>query len=85
MSKEIVIGTLFVLAVFMIMTSPAKEGWQPFAWFGYPGTAPGTVGYQARGDWCGIDPATRTSDKPLPLIAPRPCARGGRRPSIMLR
>ena len=64
-SKELVIGIAVVLAAFAIMSVNAKkEGWRPFAWYGYPG-------YQARGDWTGVDPATRRVDKPLPLIAPR--------------
>jgi|Laugresbdmm110sd_1035091.scaffolds.fasta_scaffold73284_2 hypothetical protein len=70
-SKELVIGVAVVLAAFAIMSVNKTEGWRPFAWYGYPGTKKGTLGYQARGDWCGVDPATRRVDKPLPLIAPR--------------
>jgi len=53
-----------------------QESWRPFAWYGYPGTRKGSVGYQARGDWCGVTPATRTVDKPIPLIAPENCHTG---------
>ena len=56
---------LMFIAVFLILRQ--KEGWRPFAWYGYPGTDVGTVGYQARGDWCGIVPATRQVDPPIPL------------------
>ena len=52
-----------------------REGWRPFAWYGYPGSKKGSLGYQARGDWCGVDKATRTVGKPLPLIAPSGCGR----------
>lgn len=62
------------LLAFLIVKG-GSEGWRPYAWYGYPGTKPGTVGYQARGDWCGIVPATIKVDKPLPLIAPAVCNR----------
>jgi hypothetical protein len=89
-SKELVIGITVVLAAFAIMSvkiegfrsksglGPSyqvREGWRPFAWYGYPGTKKGSLGYQARGDWCGVDKATRTVGKPLPLIAPSGCGR----------
>ena len=48
--------------------SNQKEGWRPFAWYGYSG-------YQARGDWCGVVPGTTTTDKPLPLIPAEVCSR----------
>jgi hypothetical protein len=79
-------GTLIIVAtalvagylLFMQMLGNiggGREGWQPFAWYGYPGEKPGSVGYQARGDWCGIQRATTGPvPKPLPLIAPRRCA-----------
>jgi hypothetical protein len=73
-SKEIIIGIAAVLVAFMLVTSevgPTSEGFRPFAWYGYPGASVKTVGYQSRGDWCGIEPATRTVDAPLPIIAPK--------------
>jgi hypothetical protein len=66
-SQTTLLSVLVVLAAFFVMTTNAKEGWRPFAWYGYPGTTKGSVGYQARGDWCGVDPATRKVDPPLPL------------------
>jgi hypothetical protein len=65
---------LAVLAVF-INSRACKEGWRPFAWYGYPGVKSGEMGYQARGDWCGIIPGTTTQDKPLPLVPFKPCSR----------
>lgn len=74
-SKELVISVGAILAAFVLINSvKTREGWRPFAWYGYPGVSKGQVGYQARGDWCGVDPATRTVDPPLPIIAPRGCA-----------
>jgi len=57
--------TLILIAAIavLIIWKQSKEGWRPFAWYGYPGETPGSVGYQARGDWCGVDPATRTMGK----------------------
>ena len=53
-----------------------KEGWRPFAWYGYPGVKSGdNGGYQARGDWCGIVPSTTSQDKPLPLIPFKACGK----------
>ena len=81
-SKDLLIGFALVLAFFLMKSKSGKEGWRPFAWYGYPGTKPGTLGYQARGNWCGVDPATRTVDKPLPLVPPMSCGRkacGGKR------
>lgn len=66
-SRATLLSVAIVLAAFFIMTTDAKEGWRPFAWYGYPGETPGSVGYQARGDWCGVDKATRKVDAPLPL------------------
>jgi hypothetical protein len=72
---------LFIFAVAaMLINSRAcgcggKEGWRPFAWYGYPGVKPGQMGYQARGDWCGIVPGTTTQDKPLPLVPFKACSR----------
>lgn len=67
-----------ILAVIALRSS-TTEGWRPFAWYGYPGTSgAGSVGYQARGDWCGIVPATRTVDKPIPLIPAEKCGKGKR-------
>ena len=57
-----------VVIAFAIMYTGQKEGWRPFAWYGYSG-------YQARGDWCGVDPATTKIDKPLPLIPAEVCTR----------
>lgn len=45
-----------------------KEGWRPFAWYGFSG-------YQAGGDWTGIVPATTTQDKPQPLKPIQGCSR----------
>lgn len=62
-----------ILAVAALRSS-TKEGWRPFAWYGYPGTGgSGTVGYQARGDWCGVVPSTREVEKPIPLIPGEKC------------
>lgn len=64
-----------VLAI-AVVVSPTTEGWRPFAWYGYPGKEPGTVGYQARGDWCGVVPATRKPGEPLPIVPPEKCGSG---------
>ncbi len=74
MSKELYLGLAAVLAIY-IMYAKRTEGWRPFAWYGYPGVKPGQVGYQARGNWCGVQPATRTVGKPLPIIPPIGCNR----------
>lgn len=63
-----------LLALFL--NTRGKEGWRPFAWYGYPGVKAGdNGGYQARGDWCGIVPATTTQDNPLPLIPFKACGK----------
>jgi len=65
-----------IMSVIVALVLYRQESWRPFAWYGYPGTTKGTVGYQARGDWCGIEPATRKVDKPIPLIPPEKCHAG---------
>ena len=70
---------LFVLAALLINCSCGKEGWRPFAWYGYPGVKSGEMGYQARGDWCGVVPGTTTQDKPLPLVPFKACSRQQRK------
>jgi hypothetical protein len=63
---------LFAIAAFFVLRGN-KEGWAPFAWYGYPGPTAGTVGYQAGGNWCGVDSATRDAPKPIPIVPAQAC------------
>lgn len=67
---------LIMAVIVALLMYRLQETWRPFAWYGYPGERKGTVGYQARGDWCGVIPATRTVDKAIPLIPPEKCHSG---------
>lgn len=67
------IFSVMVVIAALLLYRGHSESWRPFAWYGYPGTTKGTVGYQARGSWCGVIPATTTVDPPIPLIPPEKC------------
>jgi len=66
---------LFLVAIVavLLLWKASKEGWRPFAWYGYPGDTPGSVGYQARGDWCGIVPSTTTVEKVKSINGKKAC------------
>lgn len=72
-TQTIYILLAVVIIAYLMYNRSTMEGWRPFAWYGYPGETSGSVGYQARGDWCGIVPSTTQVDPSLPLIPPDEC------------
>ena len=74
MTHIVIMASMALLIIFLWTQS--AENWRPFAWYGYPGDTPGSVGYQARGEWCGVVKATRDDQEIMPLSGMKlPCLR----------